>query len=514
MTHCLSHARTLSLALLLVACAILSSGQDRTPPRERRADSPKALLQPEDHCPEIRGATSAEQLVEAILGTGITYSNVSFQGILHADAAQASAGLFAGADCVPLGFNDGIILSSGKVGSVVGPNINTGNTGRLNLPGDPDLEALVPGSTTWDATWLKFSFVPEDNYIFIQYVFGSEEYNTYVNGGYNDVFAFFVNGTNIALIPGTSIPVAIDNVNNGMAEMGEFAIGPCNHCNYYRDNANLALAPYYIEANGMTTVLTATATVVPGAVNSIKITITDTGDDILDSWVFIKAGSFTTEVPEGDLSIQKQAGAPQVFAGDPLDFTIRVTNEEELYIDNVLITDQLAEEFTFISASHDGAFDEDTRTITWEFDGIQGKETIELEVVVEAKADVPHQAIVENRAWVTSTYNPLPLPSNEVEVQINQSEFLFMIPNAFMPDSHLEENRTFKPVFWTLPEQYRLSIFNRWGSSVFYSEDPETGWNGVYENADSPMGTYTYKVVFMDENDRERQHTGLLMLVR
>jgi hypothetical protein len=240
-------------------------------------------------------------VVEALLGAGVTYSNVTYQGILSNDPLVASIGAFSGSDCVPLGFNEGIMLSSGLVGNAVGPNVSAGTSANLLLPGDPDLQTLIP-QTLNDASWIQFDFIPDDDNIFIQYVFASEEYNNFVGSSYNDVFGFFVNGVNIALIPSTTTPVSINNVNNGPASGGQFASGPCTNCEYYRDNGLIPGAPFDIEADGMTTLLTATATVNPGVTNTIKIGVADAGDSSLDSWVFIKAESFSTVNPEVPVS--------------------------------------------------------------------------------------------------------------------------------------------------------------------------------------------------------------------
>jgi hypothetical protein len=57
---------------------------------------------------------------------------------------------------------------------------------------------------TFDATVLEFDFVPTFSTVQFQYVFSSEEYSDFSNTSFNDVFAFFVNGVNIAVVPGTS----------------------------------------------------------------------------------------------------------------------------------------------------------------------------------------------------------------------------------------------------------------------------------------------------------------------
>lgn len=288
-----SFCAVLFFALCCCHLPLLSQTRDV---EERRV----TMEQIQDRCLSLLGADGDEisvtDIVEFILGPGISYSNVTSQGIFG-DASQASIGIFSNGDCVPLEFEEGIILSSGTVANVMGPNTSGSTSAALGLPGDPDLEALIPGHNTYDASWIEFDFIPDDEHIFIQYVFGSEEYNQYVNTGFNDVFGFFVNGENIALLPGTDIPVAINNVNNGNAQEGEAAEGPCTNCEFFIDNADLSNPPYDIECDGMTTLLTATAEVTPGEVNTIKLAIADAGDPNLDSWVFIKAESFTTQDP-------------------------------------------------------------------------------------------------------------------------------------------------------------------------------------------------------------------------
>ncbi len=175
---------------------------------------------------------------------------------------------------------------------MVGPNTAADITSTLGLPGDSDLAGLI-GLTAGDlndATILEFDFVPTFPTIAFRYVFGSEEYPEYANIQYNDVFGFFVNGhapaNNCALIPGTTTPVSINNVNGGNP------IGTNPHfAQYYRDNTGNA---YNTELDGITTVFSAQASVTPGVVNHIKIAIADTSDNLYDSAVFIQQSSFVS----------------------------------------------------------------------------------------------------------------------------------------------------------------------------------------------------------------------------
>ena len=134
---------------------------------------------------------TAQKLAETILGDNVTISNVTYHG------AHDTAGTFDdGIDSI--GIEHGIILSSGVIHRVVGPNLSDGmhHTDHSN-PGDPDLDALIPGNKTQDATVLEFDFIldlipgnsREQTTVTFQYVFASEEYNEYVNNKFNDIFA-------------------------------------------------------------------------------------------------------------------------------------------------------------------------------------------------------------------------------------------------------------------------------------------------------------------------------------
>ena len=227
---------------------------------------------------------TATGLTNMLVGSGVTVSNVQFTGVNHA------AGTFSGGAGI-LGIDSGIVLSTGKISDVVGPNTYDATTTNNGMPGDADLNTLIPGYTTFDATVLEFDFVPTTSVVTFEYVFGSEEYNEYVGSPFNNVFGFFINGVNQALIPGTTTAVAINNVNNGGT--GEMYTWPVTNPAYYRNNdLQQGGGSINTELDGLTVVLTVTANVNAGETNHIKLAIADAGDAVLDSDVFIKTGSF------------------------------------------------------------------------------------------------------------------------------------------------------------------------------------------------------------------------------
>lgn len=236
-------------------------------------------------------------LAQSLAGAGVTISNVTYSG------ANRGAGSFTGGAGI-IGFGSGVVLDSGNVQTVdtdpacqkgvEGPNsCNEGTGGGANstafgTAGDTDLSTLS-GFNTLDAAVLEFDFVPQEANLQFNFVFSSDEYNDFSNSSFNDVFAFFVNGTNCALVPGTTDPISINTINNGNPN-GDTT--PHN-ANLFRDNVRPS-PTIDTEMDGLTTVLTCSATVNAGQSNHMKLAIADASDSALDSAVFLQAGSLTS----------------------------------------------------------------------------------------------------------------------------------------------------------------------------------------------------------------------------
>jgi len=227
---------------------------------------------------------NAQTLVENVLvGTGVTVQNIQFIG----DNQQI--GFFNGANS-NIGLSSGIIMSTGRIQDAIGPN-NEPNAGEnLFRPGYIPLANLLGGNVnTFDAAVLSFNFRCEGDNVSFKYVFASEEYPEYVGSEFNDIFAFFIQGPgiagqqNIARIPGTNLPVTINNVNqNGFS-------------NFYVNNGNgTTSGGTSVQFDGFTRPFVAEATVIPCEWYTIIMAITDVSDAIFDSGVFLEASSFSS----------------------------------------------------------------------------------------------------------------------------------------------------------------------------------------------------------------------------
>jgi gliding motility-associated-like protein len=251
---------------------------------------------------EVQQEAVQDLVQNVLLGQGVTATNITFRGNV------TQFGSFNGANS-NIGLNRGVILATGGITVALGPN----NQGGASVPtggsqdGDPDL-AIVAGTTQGqirDVAIIEFDFVPVGDTISFKYVFGSEEYPEYVCSNFNDAFAFFLSGPgfngpyslgaeNIALIPGTAIPVAINTVNPGVS--GQFGTpggcppGGLANAQFYVNNAN----GQTVQFDGFTRPLVAKAAVQCGETYHIKIAIADVFDGNFDSGVFLEAESFVS----------------------------------------------------------------------------------------------------------------------------------------------------------------------------------------------------------------------------
>jgi len=256
---------------------------------------------------------TAAQLVQRLTGEGVVVLNPTL------NCAGIANGVFNVTGTSNLGIDSGIVLTSGRAMStptdegVNGPNTGDGPSQGNNFPGDPDLNTILNGLSSNDVCRLEFDFVPAGDSIKFDYVFASTEYQVYSCSGFNDVFGFLISGPgfatpyNMAVVPGTNIPVCVNSTTSVIPLGGVNTCndGTCNACTsmgpgspfaaFYVNNAGGASITY----RGFTTIFTAAAQVSPCDTYHLKLAIGDGyagtfPDQILDSGVFLKAGSLTS----------------------------------------------------------------------------------------------------------------------------------------------------------------------------------------------------------------------------
>lgn len=273
----------------------------------------------------INTSYTPQQLVEDFLiGPGITVSNVTYRGQLSQFA------FFSNGNSTALGMDEGIILCTGYA-TQIAQSAGSHMSSSLGGNGVPELDSIInnPSYDTNDGAVLEFDFIPQDTMLSFYYIFGSEEYPEFVCSSYNDIFAFLISGINpsggmyvdenIALIPGTDLPVAINTVNPGIPGTSYSPSG-CTSLSYsslYVSNSSQQ--PVF---DGFTVPLVAVAKVIPCQTYHIKLCIADVSDGIYDSGVFLKRNSFITNQPVINI-VSPYASQDTIYEGcAPVEITI------------------------------------------------------------------------------------------------------------------------------------------------------------------------------------------------
>lgn len=247
----------------------------------------------------VQNTLSPSNLVQnVLLGTGVTATNITYNGsVPNAQSVQGNVTFF-NASSTTFPISSGVLLTTGNGIAAIGPNNSGSFTNNSpatpDVSSDPQLNAIANGSPTNGAI-LEFDFIPTGDTISFRYVFGSDEYPEFSPSSYNDAFGFFLTGpnplggnytnTNLALIPGTSTPVTINNVGPGVSQ------NPA----YYVSNVSGVAYGTAIQYDGTTVVLTSKAAVICGQTYHIKLAISNVGDEAYDSGVFLEAESFSSD---------------------------------------------------------------------------------------------------------------------------------------------------------------------------------------------------------------------------
>jgi hypothetical protein len=210
------------------------------------------------------------------------------------------------------GLTDGVEMESGLVMASGPASTFMGDAPPFEaltnpITNDVDMMALS-GQTVNDCAIIEFDVLVEADALAFSFLFGSMEYFGYTCSSFNDAFGLFISGPgidgpysnnsiNIATIPDSDVPVAINTVNSGQASFIGNAVN-CEAANpnwqqdtiYFIDNtANLNSN---MMNTGYTVSIEAYVDVVFGETYHMKLGVCDADDTSLDSGVLLEAGSF------------------------------------------------------------------------------------------------------------------------------------------------------------------------------------------------------------------------------
>ncbi|MCB0680959.1 MAG: choice-of-anchor L domain-containing protein, partial [Saprospiraceae bacterium] len=166
--------------------------------------------------------TPENLITNVFLGDGVEVLNVTFEG------DPISVGFFKNGED-EVGIDRGLMMTSGRVssgGGAVGvdnPGSSFASTNNASTATDPDMVTIGSPFQPFNVCKYTITFVPTADTLRFRYVFASEEYPEWACSSFNDIFGFFISGPgisgpyaggaeNIAIIPGTNLPVTINNL--------------------------------------------------------------------------------------------------------------------------------------------------------------------------------------------------------------------------------------------------------------------------------------------------------------
>ena len=90
----------------------------------------------------------------------------------------------------------------------------------------------------------------------------------------------------------------------------------------------------------------------------------------------------------------------------------------------------------------------------------------------------------------------------------------FLVPNAFTPNQD-GLNDCFGVRYWTVTDEFELSIYNRWGQLVFLTKDKMKCWDGKFKGVQQPSGVFVYQIRAKSPCSTETVYKkGTLVLIR
>ncbi|BAU43378.1 Serralysin B precursor [Leptolyngbya sp. O-77] len=153
-------------------------------------------------------------------------------------------------------------------------------------------------------------------FLYFEYVFGSEEFVEFAGSQFNDSFSLTLNGFNFARLSNG------DNVS-----INNLAFGPYGayHPDFVRNEALTGPLSNQTSLDGYTKPLTFVGLIEPGARNTLVIELKDVRDGLLDSAVFLKGGTLGTVNP-GDIQREDGAGGSKTIEIDEGDRLVIIDN--------------------------------------------------------------------------------------------------------------------------------------------------------------------------------------------
>jgi gliding motility-associated-like protein len=123
-------------------------------------------------------------------------------------------------------------------------------------------------------------------------------------------------------------------------------------------------------------------------------------------------------------------------------------------------------------------------------------------------------ATKEGVYWVISTSKTCGIRTDSVTIKYKNCDCDVYIPNSFTPNDD-DRNDVFSPTFQCDYSYFSLTIFDRWGNTVYTSTNINAKWDGKFKGIPCPDDVYVYRLEAIQKgNDKKTVRNGHISLFR
>lgn len=100
-------------------------------------------------------------------------------------------------------------------------------------------------------------------------------------------------------------------------------------------------------------------------------------------------------------------------------------------------------------------------------------------------------------------------------IRIKQ-DYILYIPNTFTPNNDGMNEKFIPVLFGVVSENYELYIYDRWGTQIFKTTNPQQGWDGIANNGNNiaQQDVYVWKLMLTDVFGKKHHYDGHVNLLR
>ena len=410
--------------------------------------------------PTLDGTVSNTQVGNALQGPGISISGLSVITGIGSQYGVFTGGASSVTPGPQIGIETGVFLTTSRANATgvldgeTGSNIANAVKGSNNVAGVSDVIGTtysdaqltsIDSNAIYDPIILKMQATPVGNFLKITFVFASDEYPEFVCTVFNDAFGMFIkdtslpdvpaNWTNIGVIPGTSTPIAVNTINNGICGSYQASFpAPATLTNsqYYVNNGtgSTPVNNTNLQYDGFTIPFTVEAAVTAGVTYDVKIAIADSGDAYWDGALFVKWVSSSDFADDVDLELNLQADNVSPNTGDTVKFTLTVDNKGQDAATLIQASFSLPAGFTHVSDTSGGNYNSSTGiwTIPGSLAAVTGTTSIEITTTAGGSGAV--NAFAEISTVNANDIDSTPANGTQSPVEDDEDTIVLTLPAA------------------------------------------------------------------------------------